>query len=86
MKLMLHLERSLKQIMESDLYVIEQYRNLGAAKLLLEAAKSYAVQTKAKGIGLSTAINNDKAQNLYENNGYKRDTEFYHYFLYTGKN
>lgn len=70
----------------NDLYVVEQYRNLGAAQLLLEAAKSYAVQTKAKGIGLSTAINNDRAQHLYEKNGYTRDTEFYHYFLYVGKN
>lgn len=65
----------------NDLYVREEYRNRGAAKLLLEAAKSHARQTDAKGLELSTAIPNVRAQRLYETSGYERDTEFYHYFL-----
>ncbi|WP_198524761.1 GNAT family N-acetyltransferase [Paenibacillus phocaensis] len=65
----------------NDLYVREEYRSRGAAKLLLEAAKSHARQTDAKGLELSTAITNTRAQHLYERSGYERDTEFYHYFL-----
>jgi ribosomal protein S18 acetylase RimI-like enzyme len=65
----------------NDLYVIEQYRKQGVAKLLLDAAKTYAIKTKAKGLGLSTAIDNHIAQRLYEKNGYKKDTEYYHYFF-----
>ncbi len=65
----------------NDLYVQEEYRNQGAAKLMLEAAKSHALRTNAKGLELSTAMNNARAQRLYEQNGYERDTEFYHYFL-----
>ncbi|MNM89713.1 TDP-fucosamine acetyltransferase [compost metagenome] len=65
----------------NDLYVQEEYRNQGAAKLLLEAAKSHARDTDAKGLELSTAMTNARAQRLYEQSGYERDTEFYHYFL-----
>lgn len=65
----------------NDLYVREEYRNQGAAKLLLEAAKSHAQRTNAKGLELSTAMTNVRAQRLYETSGYERDTEFYHFFL-----
>lgn len=66
----------------NDLYVCEKFRNNGAASLLLEAAKSYAIQTKAKGIELSTGINNDIAQRLYEKNDYIKDLDFYQYYLH----
>lgn len=65
----------------NDLYVREEYRKQGAAKLLLEAAKTYGLQTNAKGLELSTAITNERAQRLYEKSGYIKDTEFYHFFL-----
>ncbi|QYR24045.1 GNAT family N-acetyltransferase [Paenibacillus sp. sptzw28] len=65
----------------NDLYVIDAYRRRGAAQLLLDAVKTYAKQTKAKGIGLSTAIDNERAQRIYERNGYERDNEFFHYYL-----
>ncbi|MGZ7440472.1 GNAT family N-acetyltransferase [Paenibacillus sp. TH7-28] len=65
----------------NDLYVREEYRKQGAGKLLLEAARTYALQTNAKGLELSTAIANERAQRLYEKSGYIKDTEFYHYFL-----
>lgn len=67
----------------NDLFVHEDFRRSGAAKLLLEKAKTYAKQTKAKGLGLSTAVTNEIAQKLYEQNGYKKDEEFYHYYLST---
>ncbi len=65
----------------NDLYVRDEYRKRGIAEKLLEAAKSYAYQTKAKGIGLETAINNDIAQRLYVNNGYKKNQDYYLYYL-----
>jgi len=65
----------------NDLYVKENYREKGAGKLLLEKAKSYAIMTNAKGIGLSTAIDNENAQKLYEKNGYKKNQEYYQYYM-----
>lgn len=53
---------------------------------MLEEARRYAVQIKAKGIELSTAVNNLQAQRLYERNGYVKDQDFYHYFLSTKNN
>lgn len=65
----------------NDLYVDEKARKQGVAELLLHKAKEYAIETGAKSISLETAPDNDSAQRLYEKNGYKRDTEFYHYEL-----
>ena len=49
--------------------------------MLLHKAKDYAIETGAKSISLSTAPDNYSAQRLYEKNGYKRDSQFYHYEL-----
>jgi ribosomal protein S18 acetylase RimI-like enzyme len=65
----------------NDLYVQEQARGKGAAQSLLTAAKTYAELTKAKGMQLSTALTNSKAQQLYERNGYVKNNQFYQYFL-----
>lgn len=65
----------------NDLYIGEEYRRRGAAKLLLDAAREHAERTNAKGLGLSTAMTNHNAQRLYEMIGYKKDTDFYHYYL-----
>ncbi|MNJ44874.1 putative acetyltransferase [compost metagenome] len=65
----------------NDLYVREDYRKQGIAEQLLVHAKSFAVETNAKGIQLSTAPDNKQAQALYEKQGYVRDDEFYNYFL-----
>ncbi|WP_010275385.1 GNAT family N-acetyltransferase [Paenibacillus senegalensis] len=65
----------------NDLYVRKEYRKKGAAKLLLDAARSFAVQTKAKGLELSTGVDNHIAQKLYEQYGFVKDTDFFHYFL-----
>ncbi|WP_338068617.1 GNAT family N-acetyltransferase [Paenibacillus paeoniae] len=65
----------------NDLYVDESFRGRGAAQLLLDQVKRFGGLTKAKGIELSTAPDNLRAQALYEKNGYKRDEEFLHYFL-----
>ncbi|WP_234410612.1 GNAT family N-acetyltransferase [Caldalkalibacillus mannanilyticus] len=65
----------------NDLYVALEYRRRGVAQLLLDSVKSFAKKTKAKGIGLSTAIDNERAQRIYERNGYKKDEKFFHYYL-----
>ncbi|WP_010676748.1 GNAT family N-acetyltransferase [Bacillus timonensis] len=65
----------------NDLYVDSKARKQGVGEMLLQKAKEYAIQTGAKYISLETAPDNDSAQRLYERNGYKRDSEFYHYEL-----
>jgi ribosomal protein S18 acetylase RimI-like enzyme len=65
----------------NDLYVHEEARNQGVAQALLDKAKSYAVQSNAKSLELQTAPDNKIAQNLYEKNGYQRDTSFLNYSL-----
>lgn len=65
----------------NDLYVLEEFRGRGAAQQLLDAAQEYANSTCAKGLALSTAVDNIVAQRIYERNGYQRDNEFYSYYL-----
>ena len=48
---------------------------------LMNTAKKLAKSKKIKIVELSTATNNKKAQALYESLDYKRDKEYYTYFL-----
>jgi ribosomal protein S18 acetylase RimI-like enzyme len=64
-----------------DLFVAPETRKRGVAKLLMERARQLAVETKAKGLILETAVDNLPAQKLYEQLGWKRDEEFYRYYL-----
>ena len=70
-----------KKIILYDLYVEKKYRRLGIGRKLMVKAKDYAVKKKITIIELSTAINNKKAQALYESLNYKRDREYYNYYL-----
>lgn len=65
----------------NDLFVVSSHRKKGIAEKLLSAAKEFAISTKAKGLELSTAINNTSAQRLYERLGYKKEDGYLHYFL-----
>lgn len=65
----------------NDLYVDIAARNQGVGEMLLSKAREFAIETGAKNLSLSTAQINLSAQKLYEKNGYKKDTEFYHYEL-----
>ncbi|PZD96055.1 GNAT family N-acetyltransferase [Paenibacillus sambharensis] len=65
----------------NDLYVREEFRGKGAVQLLMEESRRLAAATGAKGLQLSTAIDNKRAQAVYERCGYKRDEEFYTYSL-----
>lgn len=62
-----------------DLYVAPEARKHGVAKLLIQRAEQLANETDSAFIMLSTAIDNTKAQALYESNGFMRDEAFYVY-------
>ena len=44
-------------------------------------SKDFAIKNEYKRIELSTAVNNSKAQKLYESLDYIRDKEYYSYDL-----
>lgn len=65
----------------NDLYVRPESRGHGVAKRLMNAAREFASNDKAKGLTLETAERNISAQRLYESLGYNRESGIYHYFL-----
>ena len=64
-----------------DLYVSREARRQGIGRALMEQAQEFARATGAARIELSTAIDNEPAQALYESLGYERDSAFYFYEL-----
>lgn len=73
---------SMKQVwILNDLFVKEEYRNKGVAKLLISKAEEFAQATQAVRMVLATQISNIAAQRLYESRGYIKDENFYHYTL-----
>ena len=67
----------------NDLYVSSEARRLGVARALMEAAHVFASSTGAARVELATEITNTSAQALYDDLGYVRDDEFWHYALST---
>ncbi|NLP52426.1 GNAT family N-acetyltransferase [Bacillus sp. RO1] len=65
----------------NDMFVDSKARNHGVGGMLLQKAKEFAIQTGAKSITLETTPDNEGAQRLYVKNGYKKDDQFYHYYL-----
>ena len=49
--------------------------------MLMNKSKDFALKNKINLIELSTAINNKKAQSLYESLDYLKDKEYYNYYL-----
>lgn len=73
---------SVKQLwILNDLFVAPEVRRGGVARALLERARDYALETQAKGLVLSTEIDNKSAQSLYEALGWRRIDAFYTYQL-----
>lgn len=70
-----------KKLVLYDLYVLSNYRKPGIAKKLMNKSKDFAINNDFKRIELSTAINNLKAQKLYESLDYIRDKQYYSYEL-----
>jgi GNAT superfamily N-acetyltransferase len=65
----------------SDLFTKPESRGQGVGRLLMNAARAFALSTGAKGMVLETATDNVGAQRLYESLGYVRDTGYYTYCL-----
>ena len=65
----------------NDLYVIPERRKTGVGAALMERAKAFAWEDGSKGLSLATQTGNLGAQALYSKQGYRKDTEFFHYHL-----
>ncbi|WP_119079446.1 GNAT family N-acetyltransferase [Chitinophaga alhagiae] len=65
----------------NDLFVDPEHRRKGAARRLIGASRELGQGTGARYIMLQTHITNATAQALYEDEGFKRDEEFYYYYL-----
>jgi GNAT superfamily N-acetyltransferase len=63
----------------NDLFVAPNGRRRGVGAALLDAAAAHGRETGAVRLTLSTGVNNTTAQSLYEQKGWKRDTEFFVY-------
>ena len=63
----------------NDLYVAENARRRGVGRALMERAERLARETGAVGLTLSTAVDNLRAQHLYEEVGFRRETVFFVY-------
>jgi ribosomal protein S18 acetylase RimI-like enzyme len=59
-----------------DLFVEPSARGRGIARALIEAAISYAREAGAAGMFLETAVDNERAQGLYERAGWQRERSF----------
>ena len=66
----------------NDLFVIENFRNCGVAKALINNAKDLAINSKISRISLNTAKNNDSAIKLYQKLGFILDCDFLTYNLF----
>ena len=71
----------MRQWILNDLYVIPAARKLGVGRALIERARELAEATRANCLTLETAANNIPAQRLYDSLGWKREQEFYRYYL-----
>ena len=75
--------RMARALVLNDLYVAERKRRGGAARALMQAARTFAEVSGAVSLSLETAATNATARALYESLGYRLDTEFLHYTLAT---
>lgn len=70
-----------RTLLLSDLFTAPEARGQGVGRLLMNAARAFALSTGAKGMVLETATDNFAAQRLYESLGYVRDPGYYTYCL-----
>ena len=68
----------------NDLFVARDARQLGVARALMEAARAFAQSTGAASLELATERTNTAAQALYDDLGYVRDEDYWHYALPLG--
>lgn len=63
----------------NDMFVTEEARGSGAADALLKAAQDMGADTSSRWLMLQTAVTNERAQKVYERNGWVRDEEYFVY-------
>ncbi|MGB5436107.1 MAG: GNAT family N-acetyltransferase [Maribacter sp.] len=63
----------------NDLFVHPDFRKKQIGEALLNRAKKFCLDNKAKGLALETAIDNP-AQRLYEKLDWVKDVDSFHYF------
>lgn len=71
-----------RQWILNDLFVDPEFRKTGVADAIMLTAEEFSYADNAKGLVLSTAVDNYPAQALYEKRGWKRDEAFYTYEKY----
>ncbi len=64
-----------------DLFIDENYRGQGIGRKLLEACKSFAINSGAFSLVLKTEHDNVAAQRLYEGFNFTKDDVYCHYKL-----
>jgi ribosomal protein S18 acetylase RimI-like enzyme len=62
-----------------DLFVEPEHRMHGVARSLIHAAVAYARETGAAAMFLETAVDNERAQRVYEREGWRREEQFHKY-------
>jgi ribosomal protein S18 acetylase RimI-like enzyme len=67
----------------NDLYVNPDLRKKGIAKLLINSAKQFAIDSKAGQLVIETRISNSSAQKLYDSVGFTKEGEHLYYYLET---
>lgn len=73
---------SLKRVwILNDIYVAEEARRQLVADHLLQHAKQMARETHAVRMRVSTSVDNEVAQKVYESIGFREDQEFKNYTL-----
>jgi len=65
----------------NDLFVAESARGNGVARVLMEAAREFAVSSGAVALELATERDNTVAQALYDSLDYERVEEYLHFTL-----
>ena len=64
-----------------DLYVEEEYRKQGIAKLLINKCKELAIEYNPLGIVIESRISNQSAQHLFDSVSFVKEGEHYFYYL-----
>jgi ribosomal protein S18 acetylase RimI-like enzyme len=64
-----------------DLYVREDYRKQGVAKMLINQSKELALENAPIGLVIESRISNQSAQHLFDSVGFIKEGEHYFYFL-----
>ncbi len=65
----------------NDLFGAAGYRKQGVAEALIEKSMELSRNSDSKGIVLQTHNSNVTAQKLYDKTGFKKDDEYYSYYI-----